>query len=229
MFQADIEGGAPGVEDLDPTEFTDEELQFMENGMPWAPEPEPFEDFIEIEAQAQKIETPPSITAAQFTEFAFRMPRADGTRAWQLAAVCDEVSACVAAHWMCTRDGLLRPGEHTLVGQSAFSMAHPGLAADERRAAGAVDRLLGVRAPPAAQAIVHRADVMVREVEAVALWGYPLEDVPWDRAVLGDMSRWLGRVAAYQERGRPGLIREWTERLGSALAQVGAPWYQEGT
>ncbi len=51
-------------------------------------------------------------------------------RAWQLAAVCDEVSACVAAHWMCTRDGLLRPGEHTLVGQSAFSMAHPGLAAE---------------------------------------------------------------------------------------------------
>ncbi len=50
-------------------------------------------------------------------------------RAWQLAAICEEVSACVAAHWMCTREGLLRPGEHTLVGQSAFSMAHPGLAA----------------------------------------------------------------------------------------------------
>ncbi|KQV48787.1 hypothetical protein ASC95_23140 [Pelomonas sp. Root1217] len=51
-------------------------------------------------------------------------------RAWQLAAIRDEVSACVAAHWMCTREGLLRPGEHTLVGQSAFSMAHPGLAAE---------------------------------------------------------------------------------------------------
>lgn len=50
-------------------------------------------------------------------------------RAWQLAAVCNEVSACVAAHWMCTREGLLRAGEHTLQGQSAFSMAHPGLAA----------------------------------------------------------------------------------------------------
>lgn len=50
-------------------------------------------------------------------------------RAWQLAAVCEQVSACVAAHWMCTREGLLRPGEHTLVGQSAFSMVHPGLAA----------------------------------------------------------------------------------------------------
>ncbi|MGM9484454.1 alpha/beta hydrolase family protein [Roseateles sp. NT4] len=51
-------------------------------------------------------------------------------RAWQLAAVCEDVSACVAAHWMCTREGLLRPGEHTLVGQSAFSMLHPGLAAE---------------------------------------------------------------------------------------------------
>ncbi len=51
-------------------------------------------------------------------------------RAWQLAAVCDEVHACVAAHWMCTRDGLLRNGEHTLQGQSAFSMMHPGLAAE---------------------------------------------------------------------------------------------------
>ncbi|RZJ08358.1 MAG: hydrolase [Rubrivivax sp.] len=51
-------------------------------------------------------------------------------RAWQLAAVCPEVSACVAAHWMCTREGLLRAGEHTLQGQSAFSMSHPGLAAE---------------------------------------------------------------------------------------------------
>jgi hypothetical protein len=51
-------------------------------------------------------------------------------RAWQLAAVCEEVSACVAAHWMCTREGLLRAGEHTLQGQSAFSMTHPGLAAE---------------------------------------------------------------------------------------------------
>lgn len=51
-------------------------------------------------------------------------------RAWQLAAVEPQVSACVAAHWMCTREGLLRPGEHTLQGQSAFSMAHPGLAAE---------------------------------------------------------------------------------------------------
>lgn len=51
-------------------------------------------------------------------------------RAWQLAALRHEVWACVAAHWMCTREGLLRTGQHTLQGQSAFSMLHPGLAAE---------------------------------------------------------------------------------------------------
>lgn len=52
-------------------------------------------------------------------------------RAWQLAALApDGVQACVAAHWMCTREGLLRPGGHTLQGQSAYAMLHPGLAAE---------------------------------------------------------------------------------------------------
>lgn len=69
----------------------------------------------------------PGIDARQVAVLGFSM---GAFRAWQLAAVCEEVSACVAAHWMCTREGLLRPGEHTLVGQSAFSMAHPGLAAE---------------------------------------------------------------------------------------------------
>lgn len=69
----------------------------------------------------------PGIDPARVAVLGFSM---GAFRAWQLAAVCPEVSACVAAHWMCTRPGLLRPGEHTLVGQSAFSMAHPGLAAE---------------------------------------------------------------------------------------------------
>jgi dienelactone hydrolase len=69
----------------------------------------------------------PGIDAKRVAVLGFSM---GALRAWQLAAVCDEVSACVAAHWMCTRDGLLRAGEHTLQGQSAFSMAHPGLAAE---------------------------------------------------------------------------------------------------
>ena len=69
----------------------------------------------------------PEVDAKRVAVLGFSM---GAFRAWQLAAVCDEVSACVAAHWMCTRDGLLRAGEHTLQGQSAFSMAHPGLAAE---------------------------------------------------------------------------------------------------
>ena len=69
----------------------------------------------------------PGVDAKRVAVLGFSM---GAFRAWQLAAVCGEVSACVAAHWMCTREGLLRPGEHTLVGQSAFSMAHPGLAAE---------------------------------------------------------------------------------------------------
>jgi dienelactone hydrolase len=53
-------------------------------------------------------------------------------RAWQLAAVAEphEAQACIAAHWMCTREGLLRPGGNALAGQSAFTMLHPGLAAE---------------------------------------------------------------------------------------------------
>jgi dienelactone hydrolase len=69
----------------------------------------------------------PGIDAKRVAVLGFSM---GAFRAWQLAAVEPQVSACVAAHWMCTREGLLRPGEHTLQGQSAFSMAHPGLAAE---------------------------------------------------------------------------------------------------
>ncbi|MDR7296082.1 dienelactone hydrolase [Pelomonas aquatica] len=68
----------------------------------------------------------PEVDAKRVAVLGFSM---GALRAWQLAAVCEDVSACVAAHWMCTREGLLRAGEHTLQGQSAFSMAHPGLAA----------------------------------------------------------------------------------------------------
>ena len=69
----------------------------------------------------------PEVDARRVAVLGFSM---GAFRAWQLAAVCDEVAACVAAHWMCTREGLLRAGEHTLQGQSAFSMVHPALAAE---------------------------------------------------------------------------------------------------
>lgn len=76
--QRDIERQPPGEEDLDPVEFTDEELQCMQDGMPWMPEPEPFEDFLDIEFKAKKLEKIPAIYPSQFTEFAFRMPKSDG-------------------------------------------------------------------------------------------------------------------------------------------------------
>jgi hypothetical protein len=77
--QTDIEKGEPTAEeDLEPVEFTDEELARMHNGVPWMPEPEAFEDFIDIDAQAKRLTKLPSVYPSQFTEFAFRMPRQDG-------------------------------------------------------------------------------------------------------------------------------------------------------
>ncbi|KQV88822.1 dienelactone hydrolase family protein [Pelomonas sp. Root1237] len=106
-------------------------------------------------------------------------------RAWQLAAVCEEVSACVAAHWMCTREGLLRPGEHTLVGQSAFSMAHPGLAAE-------LDH------PDVAALIAPRP---------LMLFGSPDDKLfPWDavQQAWGRLGQAWGRGAGLQTRATPG-------------------------
>ncbi|MBN8503607.1 MAG: dienelactone hydrolase family protein [Burkholderiales bacterium] len=68
------------------------------------------------------------VDARRIAVFGFSM---GAFRAWQLAALDEGVEACIAAHWMAPRrDGLLRPGEHTLLGQSAFAMLHPGLAAE---------------------------------------------------------------------------------------------------
>jgi dienelactone hydrolase len=70
----------------------------------------------------------PEVDAQRIGVFGFSM---GAFRAWQLAALDAGVAACIAAHWMAPRrDGLLRPGEHTLQGQSAFAMLHPGLAAE---------------------------------------------------------------------------------------------------
>nr|WP_319484101.1 alpha/beta fold hydrolase [uncultured Cohaesibacter sp.] len=49
-------------------------------------------------------------------------------RAWQLAALSDDVKAAVAVSWMATIDGLMVPGNNQLRGQSAWYMTHPGLA-----------------------------------------------------------------------------------------------------
>lgn len=50
-------------------------------------------------------------------------------RAWQLAALTDDVRATVAVSWFNTYQQLLVPGNNILRGQSAFYMLHPGLPA----------------------------------------------------------------------------------------------------
>ena len=50
-----------------------------------------------------------------------------GYRTWQLAALSDRIAAGVSVCWMATSKGLLVPGNNQTTGQSAFTMAHPGL------------------------------------------------------------------------------------------------------
>lgn len=77
--QPDIEKVDPtDALDEEPVEFTDEELARMYDGMPWCPEPEPFENFLDVSPKARVSVDLPAIFPSQFTEFAFRMPRADG-------------------------------------------------------------------------------------------------------------------------------------------------------
>lgn len=78
-YQPDIEQVEPSEgEDLEPLEFTDEELERMHSGMPWCPEPEAFENFLDIDEHAKRLTKIPAIYPSQFTEFAFKMPRQDG-------------------------------------------------------------------------------------------------------------------------------------------------------
>lgn len=48
-------------------------------------------------------------------------------RAWQVAALSDQIAGCVAVCWMGTRAGLLVPGSNLTRGQSSFTTTHPGL------------------------------------------------------------------------------------------------------
>jgi dienelactone hydrolase len=51
-----------------------------------------------------------------------------GYRAWQTAALSDDVAAAVSVCWMTGLKEMMVPGNNTLRGQSAFHMLHPGLA-----------------------------------------------------------------------------------------------------
>ncbi|MFI5570581.1 dienelactone hydrolase family protein [Streptomyces sp. NPDC051740] len=51
-----------------------------------------------------------------------------GYRAWQAAALSDDVAAAVSVCWMTGLKEMMVPGNNTLRGQSAFHTLHPGLA-----------------------------------------------------------------------------------------------------
>ncbi|MDN3269798.1 dienelactone hydrolase family protein [Streptomyces sp. MA15] len=51
-----------------------------------------------------------------------------GYRAWQVAALSDDVAAAASVCWMTGLREMMVPGNNTLRGQSAFHMLHPGLA-----------------------------------------------------------------------------------------------------
>ncbi len=50
-----------------------------------------------------------------------------GYRAWQVAALSNDVAATVSACWMTGLKEMMVPGNNTLRGQSAYYMLHPGL------------------------------------------------------------------------------------------------------
>ena len=76
----------------------------------------------------------------QLVQFIKQLPAADpqrlavlgfsmgAFRAWQLAALSDDVKAGVAVAWLNQYQHLIRPGNNIVGGQSAFYMVHPGLA-----------------------------------------------------------------------------------------------------
>ncbi len=76
----------------------------------------------------------------RLVQFAKQLPDTDNSRlavlgfsmgaykAWQLAALTDDIKAAVAVSWMNDYQHLMQPGNNILRGQSAFYMLHPGIA-----------------------------------------------------------------------------------------------------
>ncbi|MDT0406452.1 MULTISPECIES: dienelactone hydrolase family protein [Streptomyces] len=64
------------------------------------------------------------VDARRITALGFSM---GGYRAWQAAALSDDVTAAASVCWMTGLREMMVPGNNTLRGQSAFHMLHPGL------------------------------------------------------------------------------------------------------
>ncbi|MDP9836344.1 dienelactone hydrolase [Neorhizobium huautlense] len=67
----------------------------------------------------------PGVDKKRIASFGYSM---GGSRAWQLAALSDDIKTCVSGGWMGTLHGLMQAGNNQLRGQSAFSMLHPQIA-----------------------------------------------------------------------------------------------------
>lgn len=74
---------------------------------------------------AQFLASLPEVDARRVAALGFSM---GAQRAWQLAALSDEIRAAVAVSWMASLQGLMVPGNNQLKGQSAYAMLHPHLA-----------------------------------------------------------------------------------------------------
>ena len=78
----------------------------------------------------------------RLVQFVKQLPQADSSRlaavgfsmgaykAWQLAALTDDIKAAVAVSWLNDYQHLMQPGNNILRGQSSFYMLHPGIAGE---------------------------------------------------------------------------------------------------
>jgi dienelactone hydrolase len=73
---------------------------------------------------AAMLATLPEVDGRRIAAVGFSM---GGYRAWQVAALSNDIAATVAACWMTGLKEMMVPGNNTLRGQSAFYMLHPGL------------------------------------------------------------------------------------------------------
>ncbi|MBD3175054.1 MAG: hypothetical protein GF320_07730 [Armatimonadia bacterium] len=73
---------------------------------------------------AEFLATRPEVDASRVAAMGLSM---GAFRTWQVTALSDHIGAGVAICWMATVKGLMVPGNNMTVGQSAYSMLHPGL------------------------------------------------------------------------------------------------------
>ncbi len=76
-------------------------------------------------AAARFLASLAEVDPARIASFGFSL---GAYRAWQVAALSDDIKACVACSWMGTLRKLMRSGNNQLRGQSAYYMLHPPLA-----------------------------------------------------------------------------------------------------